>query len=407
MTANARMYRRKADRVVRRAPREQPAQRGAVARFDRDLQVQLVAALRVVADRFLGEHCRRERAPAARAGRTAKWKPSSSENANDAGQRSARVRSGRSCHNPRASASSGRAACNEHAVAVHERLRRAEKQPAVAGLEDRVELFERPFGKRLGRPRQDRERAGSRSSRRGSGRRSRTGRRDGGRVRGRGRGSGSRARRSSPAGPPTRTTATCFFPNGQAKCASGQAHPPAGGRTGRRSARPPAHRTRPVRATTRTPRASASDDRLLNAQVGRHARNSRTVRDAMLGRRGEDRLAQGDRLDVVAAGDLRLGAVLDRDQQLRHRADEGVREPHVVPARAEPAVPGLLARAEFERARLARRVLRPADRPLHQPVGPLDPPADADVARDASRLHGPAQTSSHDEARAPRSYSRM
>src|SRR5262249_44366999 len=101
-------------------------------------------------------------------------------------------------------------------------------------------------------------------------------------------------------------------------------------------------------------------------------------RHPMLEGRGEDGLAQGDRFQVVAAADLRLRDVLQGAEQLRHRADEGVREPHLVPARRHPLA-RLAARGVVEGAGSARGVARPADGAAGQSLGALDAPADADV----------------------------
>ena len=50
----------------------------------------------------------------------------------------------------------------------------------------------------------------------------------------------------------------------------------------------------------------------------------------------QDGLAEGDGLEVVAAGDVGLGAGLEGAEQAGHRAGEGVGEPGLGPARAVP-----------------------------------------------------------------------
>src|SRR6266478_2568604 len=81
-------------------------------------------------------------------------------------------------------------------------------------------------------------------------------------------------------------------------------------------------------------------------------------RYAMIARRGERRLAQGDGLDIIPATDLGLGAVFHGAQQLRHRANEGVGKPHFLPAWRHP-VAGLLFGCEVERTGSACRITRP------------------------------------------------
>src|SRR5262245_48500893 len=80
----------------------------------------------------------------------------------------------------------------------------------------------------------------------------------------------------------------------------------------------------------------------------------------MLACPGVDGLAEGNRFEVVASADFGLRVVLDRAEELRHGADEGVREPDLLPARRDPA-PGLPLGAEIERAWRACRVVRPTD----------------------------------------------
>src|SRR5207247_815305 len=77
--------------------------------------------------------------------------------------------------------------------------------------------------------------------------------------------------------------------------------------------------------------------------------------------------------------DLRRGAVVQGAQQLGHRADAGVREPHLRPARLQPDA-GPLPRRHVQRARRPRRVARPADGAARQAVRPLDAPADVNIA---------------------------
>src|SRR5437879_529543 len=98
----------------------------------------------------------------------------------------------------------------------------------------------------------------------------------------------------------------------------------------------------------------------------------------MLLGRGEYRLAERDRLDVVAAADLRLDAIFDCAQELGHRADEGIGEPHFRPARRQPTWP--LLRGEIERAWRLGGVARPTDGAAREAVGPFDAPANGDVA---------------------------
>src|SRR5690242_15387669 len=69
--------------------------------------------------------------------------------------------------------------------------------------------------------------------------------------------------------------------------------------------------------------------------------------DAMLPRGVEDGLAQGDGLEVVAAADLRLGAVFQSTEKLGHGAGKSIGEPHLRPARLKP-VAGLLSGREVE-----------------------------------------------------------
>ena len=92
-------------------------------------------------------------------------------------------------------------------------------------------------------------------------------------------------------------------------------------------------------------------------------------------------------------------------EQAGHRAGEGVGEPGFGPA---GAVPGALVadRGVVDRARDAFGPAGPADRAEGEALGPLEPPADADVGR-RPLARGPFQTSSQDEARAPLAYSRM
>src|SRR5262249_11681088 len=97
----------------------------------------------------------------------------------------------------------------------------------------------------------------------------------------------------------------------------------------------------------------------------------------MLFRRGVDRLAQGDGFQVVAAADLWLAVLFEGTQELRHRADKGVGEPHLLPARLMPARSG--ARREIEGTRRAGGIARPANGAAGLALGPLDAPADADV----------------------------
>src|SRR3954470_10536310 len=92
----------------------------------------------------------------------------------------------------------------------------------------------------------------------------------------------------------------------------------------------------------------------------------------------EDGLAEGDRLEVVAAGDVGLGPVFERPEETGHGAGEGVGEPGFGPS---GAVPGAVISGGrvVEGAGDPGGPVGPADRAEGQAVGPLDAPADADV----------------------------
>ena len=87
-----------------------------------------------------------ERVSKATVGSTAKCRPSSFENANEAGQRSTR------CDWARVARVRERAAhlerfVDQHAIAVHEGLGGAEQEAGIAILEHAVELFQGPLRK--------------------------------------------------------------------------------------------------------------------------------------------------------------------------------------------------------------------------------------------------------------------
>ncbi len=80
---------------------------------------------------------------------------------------------------------------------------------------------------------------------------------------------------------------------------------------------------------------------LLRALTLIHAldvRNSRTVVTRCSRARRVDGLAQRDRLQIVAAADLRLAVRPPAHKQLGHRADERIGEPHLGPARLQPGI---------------------------------------------------------------------
>src|SRR3954471_20876455 len=99
----------------------------------------------------------------------------------------------------------------------------------------------------------------------------------------------------------------------------------------------------------------------------------------MLARSRLDRLAQRQRLQIVAPADLGFAIVFYRTEKLRHRADESVGEPHFLPARRQP-VAGLAFCGEVERARGAGGIVGPADRAARQAFRAFDTPANVDVA---------------------------
>ena len=168
------------------------------------------------------------------------------------------------------------------------------------------------------------------------------------------RGCGTPWLRPAPASPEHERQRCAFVPNGQAKCARGQATP--AGRVPNNTAIRSASGASKSSdwAVTRAPRASA---RTMACECGGSGSFEKLAHrgDAMLRRGGEDRLAERDRLEVVAAADFRLGAVLDRDEQLCHRADEGVGEPDFVPARLRSSSPGCCGVRVVERARRRAR----------------------------------------------------
>src|SRR5215204_3694929 len=96
---------------------------------------------------------------------------------------------------------------------------------------------------------------------------------------------------------------------------------------------------------------------------------------APLARRAIGRFDEGHGLQVVVAGNLRFGSRLDGAHQLRHGADEGLREPALLPARLEPVVGSPLGE-EVDRAGAPRRVVGPANGSLGNSLGPVDAPLD-------------------------------
>src|SRR4051794_18389287 len=100
----------------------------------------------------------------------------------------------------------------------------------------------------------------------------------------------------------------------------------------------------------------------------------------MLAGTREDGLAERDRLEIVAPGDVGGLAGLQGAEQAGHGAGEGVGEPGFGPSGAVPTAlvaPGRV----IERARDAGGPAGPADRAQREPFRPLEPPADADVGR--------------------------
>src|SRR6266540_6993639 len=99
----------------------------------------------------------------------------------------------------------------------------------------------------------------------------------------------------------------------------------------------------------------------------------------MLLRGGEDRLTECNGFQIIPTANLRLLLVFQSTQQLGHGADEGVGKPDFLPARLEP-VAGLLFRREVQCARRSGRVTWPTDGTARQAFGPLDTPAEVDIA---------------------------
>ncbi len=184
----------------------------------------------------------------------------------------------------------------------------------------------------------------------------------------------------------TWTTATCDRPSGWANTAGGHVACSARGAEAVAQAlrtRAPSRRRSPgERAMTLTPAGM------------RRARACSTVRSGMCISLGTPRTVV-TRCSRAAASTASHRAIVSRlsrplisgsvpsstaHKQLGHRADEGVGEPDLVPARLDASRRRVACVREVERARRPGRVARPADRAAGQPVGPFDPPADADVA---------------------------
>src|SRR5579883_1171025 len=121
----------------------------------------------------------------------------------------------------------------------------------------------------------------------------------------------------------------------------------------------------------RTARPTVGNARKLKARLpGEFLRAG----DAVLPRRRQDRLAEGDRLEVVAAGDVWLRAGDHGLEQGPHRQGEGIREPGLRPSGPMPGAP-VANGGVLDRAGDPARPAGPADLTEGQSLGPFEAPA--------------------------------
>ena len=156
------------------------------------------------------------------------------------------------------------------------------------------------------------------------------------------------------------------------------------------SSQAPRARRPPTSSERRRRSASASDDEQARSPVdGDDATRIKAClsgefiepHDAVLARRGQDGLAEGDRLQVVAARRCRARSPVSRARS----------KPPMVPAKASGnqasgqrgrcQAPCVADRRIVDRAGDALGPAGPADRAQGQPFGPLEPPADCDLGR--------------------------
>src|SRR5205809_317684 len=100
---------------------------------------------------------------------------------------------------------------------------------------------------------------------------------------------------------------------------------------------------------------------------------------AMLGGAQVCGLDQGHGSQVIASANLRLGPVLDGDQELGHGSGKSVREPAFFPAWTVKFMVAL--RSILERRGSCIRIVAPADLSNRQSVQPFDAPLNVNLAR--------------------------
>src|SRR5262245_13989947 len=100
----------------------------------------------------------------------------------------------------------------------------------------------------------------------------------------------------------------------------------------------------------------------------------RRVGDTVFSRRRQDRLAEGDRLQVVPAGEVQLTPLLQRRDQIPHGEGERIREPGLPPPGPMPLAT-IADRRVIHRAGDALGPAGPTDLAQRQPLGPLESPS--------------------------------
>src|SRR5579859_2783292 len=98
----------------------------------------------------------------------------------------------------------------------------------------------------------------------------------------------------------------------------------------------------------------------------------------MFARRLIARINECHRFQIIFATERWLVSAFQCDQQVGHWADEGIREPDVVPSGLIPLTL-ITGGCEVQRGGRARGIAGPADGAARQALGAFDAPADADV----------------------------